>query len=182
MLHFKIRLFKFWPKILPSRARVCMDVCVCMYVCMCTVCIRRLMIINKSIYEMSTFIHLLRRQLLACGIMLPAAFQGAPRSQPSEIMLSEWVSHPPQRVRAAAGCAWWCAGQCARKRRTTEAPPGFCPSSCNSGPNRVWFSFFLLSLFLYFSLLFVLPLVLPFPFPFYFCLVQYLCLFCIAVL
>ena len=126
------------------------------------------------------------RELLECGIMLPAAFQGAPHSQPSEIMLSEWVSewvsHPPQRVRAAAGCAWWCAGQCARKRRTTEAPPGFCPSSCNSGPNRVWFSFFLLSLFLYFSLLFALSLVLPFPFPFYFCLVQYSCSFSIAVL
>ena len=111
---------------------VCMYACVCvcyvcMYVCVCAVSIRPLVIINKSIYEMCTFIHLLRRQLLACGIMLPAAFQGAPRSQPSEIMLSEWVSHSPQRVRAAAGCAWWCAGQCARKRRTTEAPPGFCP-------------------------------------------------------
>ena len=47
--------------------------------------------------------------------------------------------------------------------------------SCNSGPNRVWFSFFLLSLFLYFSLLFVLSLVLPVPFPFYFCVILYSC-------
>ena len=67
--------------------------CVCVYVCMCAVSIRPLVIISKSIYEMPTFIHLLRRQLLAYGITLPAAFQGAPRSQPSEIMLSEWVTH-----------------------------------------------------------------------------------------
>ena len=95
---------------------VCVCVCmyVCVYVCMCAVSIRPVVIINKSIYEIPAFMHLLRRQLPACGVMLPAAFQGAPRSQPSEIMLSEWVNHLPQRVRAAPGCAWWCAGQCAR--------------------------------------------------------------------
>jgi len=157
---------------------------VCVYVCMCTVCVQPLVIINKSKWNVDIYTPFetpatsMWNNVAGCisrGTTFATEWNNAE-------WVSEWVSHPPQRVRAAAGCAWWCAGQCARKRRTTEAPPGFCPSSCNSGPNRVWFSFFLLSLFLYFSLLFALSLVLPFPFPFYFCLVQYSCSFCIAAL
>lgn len=59
---------------------------------MCAVSVRPLVFIYRSIHEMPTFIHfVLKHKPLAYGIM-SAAFQGAPRSQPSEIMLSEWVS------------------------------------------------------------------------------------------
>ena len=149
---------------------------------MCAVSIRPLVIISKSTYEMPTFIHLLRRQLLAYGITLPAAFQGAPRSQPSEIMLSEWVSESPTATCASCRrvCVMVCRSVCQKEaddRGATRVLPFFVQQWTK--PDLV---FFLPFVIIYFSLLFVLSLVLPFPFPFYFCFVQYSCSFSIAVL